>query len=206
MKVINGLSLKPNHKYFLECAKIHSKEIPGGFLPTLGLDFLSSLYEVFSKSKYSFLLLAIEDGRVVGFIAISLHTKEFFRQYLKTKIFKNLHQIPIVTFGKIFFIKSLEVFKYLFSNKTSSETFISNSEVFNFCVDGCVQGKGVGQFLFLNAVDRLRMKRIKTLKIVTGQSQIDAQKFYYKSGAILSHKIIVHDDEESVVFKYQING
>ena len=26
-----------------------------------------------------------------------------------------------------------------------------------------------------------------------------------KSGAILSHKIMVHDDEESFVYKYQIN-
>ena len=59
MEIINGESLKPRHKYFLECAKIHSKEIPEGFLPTLGLDFLSSLYEVFSKSKYSFLLFTI---------------------------------------------------------------------------------------------------------------------------------------------------
>ena len=59
MKIINGKSLKPNHKYFLECAKIHSKEIPKGFLPTLGLDFLSSLYEIFSKSKYSFNNLGI---------------------------------------------------------------------------------------------------------------------------------------------------
>ena len=96
------------------------------------------------------------------------------------------------------------MFKYPFLRESNNEIFISNSEIFNFCVDRRAQGKGVGQLLFLNAVDQLKRNKIKTLKIVTGQSQIGAQKFYYKSGAILSHKIMIHDDEQSMVFKYQI--
>ena len=206
MKVINGFSLKTKHKYFLECATIHSKEIPNGFLPTLGLNFLSSLYEVFSKSKHSFLLLAIEDDKVIGFIAISLHTKFFFKQYLKTKLFKSLYKIPIVIFGKVFFIKSLNVFKYFFSNKRDGEIFISNSEIFNFCISSLYQGRGTGQLLFLSAVEQLKVHNIKILKIVTGQSQKSAQNFYYKIGATPSHKIIIHNGKESVVFKYKING
>ena len=205
MEIVNGSTLSSKHIFYTQCSEIHSKQIPNGFLPTLGLRFLSSLYEAFSKSKYSFLLLAIEDGRVVGFIAISLHTRDFFKQYFKTKIFWDLHRIPIKTFGKVFFMKSFEVLKYPFSKKTSSESFISNTEIFNFCVDGSVQGKGVGQLLFLNAIEQLKKKKIKTIKIVTGQSQIGAQRFYDKSGAMLSHKIMVHDDEESFVYKYQIN-
>ena len=149
--------------------------------------------------------MAIEDGRVVGFIAISIHTKEFFKQFLKTKVFSNLHLIPFATFGKIFFIKSLEVLKYPFSNKITNKIFISNSEIFNFCVDGCQQGQGVGKLLFSKAIKQLEASQIKTLKIVTGQMQVNAQRFYYKSGATLSHRIMIHKGEESMVFKYKIN-
>ena len=66
------------------------------------------------------------------------------------------------------------------------------------------QGKGVGQALFINAMEQLKDNQIRIVKIVTGQSQESAQNFYFKSGAILSHKIKVHNNEESFVFKYQI--
>jgi len=206
MEIINGESLKPRHKYFLECAKIHSKEIPEGFLPTLGVNFLSSLYEAFSKSKHSFLLLAIKDSRVVGFIAVSLHTKLFFKQYLWTQSYKNFYKIPISVFGKVFIKKIVEVLRYPFEENIKEHDFVSNSEVFNFCVDVSVQGQGIGKLLFSKAVDQLDNSKVRVLKIVTGQKQIGAQKFYYRSGAILSHKIIVHKGEESMVFKYKVNG
>ena len=205
MNIINGSTLSSNHKYFTQCSEIHSREIPNGFLPTLGLKFLSSLYEQFSKSKYSFLLLAIEDDRVVGFIVISLHTKSFFINYLKSKIIWDLYRIPIKIFGKVFFMKSLEVLKYPFSKKSSNEDFISNTEIFNFCVDSRFQSKGVGQLLFYHAIKELNKNKIKIIKIVTGKSQLGAQRFYEKSGAILSHKIRIHDGEYSVVYKYLIN-
>ena len=206
MIIVNGKSLKPSHEYFLECAKIHSKEIPSGFLPTLGLSFLSSLYEFFSKSKYSLLLLAVEDSKVVGFIVISLHTKLFFKQYLWTQSYKNFYKIPFSIFGKMFIVKTIEVLKYPFKSKKTKADFVSNSEIFNFCVDSSVQGRGVGQLLFSKAVDELKSSKVKVLKIVTGQKQISAQKFYYKSGATFSHKVMVHKGEESMVFKYEING
>jgi len=206
MIMVNGKSLKKSHEYFLECAKIHSKEIPSGFLPTLGLSFLSSLYEFFSKSKYSFLLMAVEDSKVKGFIVISLNTKLFFKQYLFTQSYKNFHKIPFSIFGKIFILKTIEVLKYPFKSKKIKTDFVSNSEIFNFCVDSSVQGRGVGQSLFSKAVNELENNKVKVLKIVTGYNQISAQKFYYKSGATFSHKVIVHKGEESMVFKYEING
>ena len=71
MNIINACSLSADHSYFKQCSEIHSKEIPNGFLPTLGIDFLSRLYDSFSKSKHSFLLLAIEQNKVLGFILLS---------------------------------------------------------------------------------------------------------------------------------------
>ena len=207
MIIVNGKSLKQKHNYFLECAKIHSKEIPNGFLPTLGLSFLSSLYEFFSKSKYSFLLIAIENSKVIGFIAISLHTKLFFKQYLWTQSYKNLHNIFPSIFGKIFILKTVELLKYPFKNKSNIEkkNFVSNSEIFNFCVDSSVQRRGVGQLLFSKAVEKLDSNNVKILKIVTGENQISAEKFYHKSGAIFLHDFMVHEGIKSKVFKYKIS-
>ena len=96
--------------------------------------------------------------------------------------------------------------KYPFKSKKIKTNFVSNTEIFNFCVDSSVQGQGVGQLLFSKAVNELENNRVKVLKIVTGYNQISAQKFYYKSGATFSHKVMVHKGEESMVFKYKING
>lgn len=205
VELVCGTSLDNNHKYFLECAKIHSDVIPTGFLPKLGLDFLSSLYRGFSTSKYSFLVLAVENSRVVGFMAVSLNTKTFFKQYLLTQAFKDIFRIPISIFGKVFLGKVLEVLKYPFYDKANQDHFVSNSEIFNFCVIKGMQGRGVGQLLFSDAVIRLGDNGVDILKIVTGQSQVGAQRFYYKCGARLSHKIMVHQGEESLVFKYNLS-
>jgi len=204
LDIVDSRQLDKSHKFFYECAKIHSQEIPDGFLPTLGLNFLSSLYNSFSKSKYSFLLLAVEDDKVVGFIAISIHTKNFFKWYIASESYKNLFRIPLSILSGVFFKKVIEVFKYPFSKKTIDKEFISDSEIFNFCVDSSLQGKGVGKLLFSKALDYLKDYKIQSIKIVTGSKQIAAQNFYYKSGAMLSHKIKVHDDEESLVFLYQL--
>ena len=205
MIIVNGRSLRQDHEYFLECAKIHYKEIPNGFLPSLGIPFLSSLYQFFSKSKYSSLLIAVENYTVVGFIAISLNTKLLFKEYLWKESYKNLHKILISKLGIITILKIIEVLKYPFKSKKKKNDFISNSEILNFCVVSSMQGRGVGQLLFSEAVKELDNNKIKILKIVTGQNQISAQKFYDKCGAIFSHKIVIHDKKYSDVYKYKIN-
>ena len=200
MEIISGKNLPSGHIFFRECAYLHRKEIPDGFLPKLGLGFLSGMYEFFSISKHSFLFLAIEDSKVLGFIAVSLNTKLFYKHYLVRHSFKDFYKIPFAVLGKTFLKNVLEVLRYPFNKKSLVEEFQSKSEIFNFCVDGSAQGKGVGQKLFSAS------NEIDLIKIVTGNRQVGAQNFYRKSGAEFSHKITVHEGEDSLVFKYVING
>ena len=205
MKTINASILEKNHKFFMECARIHINEIPGGFLPTLGARFLSKLYEVIAKSKHSFLILAEENSKVVGFIAISIHTKRFYINFFWLDSYKTLRYIPLSKIGTSIFKKMIETLKYPFSQEKSQKNdYISDSEIFNFCVDSSLQGRGVGQLLFNNAINKLKEFKVQKIKIVTGSLQNKAQKFYLKSGARFVYKTSIHKGEESIVYEYLI--
>ncbi len=204
VKIVDSESLDNDHNYFNECAVIHTSVIPDGFLPTLGINFLASLYKAFSISKHSFLLLAIENGKVLGFIAVSLNTNMFFKWYIVRHMYKSIYRVPLKVLGRTFLVKVFELLSYPFSKKNINEEFISNSEVFNFCVDQGAQGLGVGQLLFSNAVAVLNNYKVEYLKIVTGSNQKGAQNFYYKVGAILFYNTEIHGNEDSLVFSYKI--
>jgi GNAT superfamily N-acetyltransferase len=204
IRIIDGQSPEVKYLDYQECAYIHSNLIPNGFLPSLGINFLAGLYESFSISKHSFLMLAIENEKVLGFIAVSFNTNKFFKWYIATQIYKHVFKIPFKILGKTFFKKILDLLTYPYKNKSSSEGFISNSEIFNFCVTKEIQGKGVGKLLFSNAVSRLENQNIETLKIVTGGDQKTAHNFYNKVGAILSGETTIHDSENSLVFSYKM--
>ena len=50
-------------------AGLHASRITEGFLPTLGAPFLARLYRRIIRDPGSFLIVAVEDGRVVGMCA-----------------------------------------------------------------------------------------------------------------------------------------
>jgi len=189
-----------SHPFYLQCAEIHQKEIPNGFLSKLGLNFLASLYYSFSRSQHSFLMLAVENNEVVGFIVISINTKKFFTWYLMSEFLMNFYKIPILRLGSLFFNNSYDILKYPFTKEKETESFVSNSEIFNFCVHRSFQDRGLGTILFNSAIERLKSFNVKRLKIVTGKEQEKAQKFYKKNGANFLHMITVHEEEKSMVF------
>ena len=59
-----------------QVAQLHVDGIPSGFVSSLGVDFVTALYEAIAQSETSFGLVAEEDGKVVGFIAFTTNLKK----------------------------------------------------------------------------------------------------------------------------------
>jgi len=62
--------------------QLHAEQITGGFLAFLGSGFLTRLYRRVCRSSSSFLLVAEEGGRVVGFVAGSADVPGLYRAFL----------------------------------------------------------------------------------------------------------------------------
>src|SRR5438105_13458477 len=67
---------------FAELARLHSEEISGGFLTSLGTPLLANLYRAIGRSTHAFILVATLDGRVVGFLCGSTDTPKVYRHVL----------------------------------------------------------------------------------------------------------------------------
>ena len=54
----------------MQVAELHVQMIPYGFLSSMGVPFLSLLYECIDKSKNNFLNISLnKDGNVIGFVS-----------------------------------------------------------------------------------------------------------------------------------------
>ena len=187
--------------FYKEIASIHKSEISEGFLSTLGISFLAKMYQSLSLSPYSFLIIAQENTRVVGFICGGINTGKTMKRFFFTQGIFVLPQIMIKMLSFKTIKKILETLSY---PGQKANTNLPKAEIFNFCVSNEVQGKGIGKKLFFSLCERYRQLGIDKIKIVTGENQKKAQFFYEKLSAHKIGEIEVHKGSKSLIYTYTI--
>lgn len=188
---------------FQRLAELHLESITDGFLTSLGDRFLRAMYAAIAKSAYADLLVAREEGRIVGFICSSSSLSRVYRDF-------------VISAGPgVWLVMATRVLRFSTFRRIVETAFYPVSrgadhagdvEVLNFCVDVDQRGRGVGQQLFSALVASLSVRGAQTLKIVTGASQDSAQRFYQSAGATLVGETEVHQGEPSLVFAYPLQA
>jgi len=187
-----------------DVAALHRQEIDGGFISSLNPKFLESIYRSIARSNQAFLLAATdaETGKLLGFICGSSNTKSTLMQvFLQSGagLFFSLlpNAFSFRTIGKM-----LETARYA---NTGASAALPRAEILNFCVDGRMQGRGIGRLLFTALCTEFRRRGVATIKIVTGESQTGAQRFYEAVNARRAGNLQIHENSKSVVFLYDIS-
>ncbi|MGO9339983.1 MAG: GNAT family N-acetyltransferase [Terracidiphilus sp.] len=190
--------------FWCEVAALHRREIHGGFISSLNPKFLQSIYKSIARSDNAFLLAACETEteRVHGFICGSTNTKSVLIQVLlRSGVGLIVSLLPNV-FSLRTVRKLFETARY--AGAGASEA-LPRAEILNFCVDRQVQRRGMGRLLFAALRAEFRQRGVQTIKIVTGESQIGAQRFYDAVNARRAGNLEIHDNSKSVVFLYDIS-
>jgi ribosomal protein S18 acetylase RimI-like enzyme len=186
---------------FRQIASIHKAEIKEGFLSTLGLSFLSLLYKSLSNSSYSFLIFAEEEGEIIGFICGGIDTNKVMKQFIMRY---GIFVIPKLISNFFSLRKIKRILETLFYPVQKVNYNLPKPEILNFCVSNEFQRKGVGKKLFYALIDRFRQIGIDQIKIVTGENQKKAQKFYESLSANKVAEIEVHKGIKSSIYTYSI--
>lgn len=185
----------------LDCANIHIAEIPDGFLPTFGKRFLFHLYDYLASNERSFLVAAVRDGSVLGFICGTYGVGGIYKGFA-------LRKGLIVGFSVLWNIARKRALKRVVETLTypagEDDGRLPGSEILNFCVDSDTQGAGIGSLLFDALCSEYRDRGIAAIRIVTGSDQISAQRFYEKRGARHVSQTQVHEGHDSLVFVYHL--
>jgi ribosomal protein S18 acetylase RimI-like enzyme len=209
MKINNGEEVKiykvcrtMGNDVFGECARIHCEEIKGGFLPSLGVRFLSGMYDFIANNPKTFLYVAIDGAQVIGFICGSVNNGSILKQFVFAK---GLSLAPILL-SKLIRPRILrKVWETLRYTSGSHNLDLPMSEVLNFCVSSSQQGKGVGGKLFSELCKEFKNRDVRAIRIITGSEQKSAQGFYDKLGAKKVGELEVHAGVSSIAYMYDLD-
>lgn len=201
-KISNGVNVYLATKNdALQIAKIHQQEIDQGFLSQLGIKFLSKLYKVMVISPNSFVVVAKENDRIVGFISGCTNVNKFYRDFLKKYFFHAFFILLPKIFKLSILKKILETLKYL---RQKEEKKLPETELLTIAILKKFQGQDIIQKIFEKFISELKKRKIKQFKVVVGENLSRAIGFYEKMGFKFFSLKSIHKKQPSRIYIYNL--
>lgn len=182
-------------------AQLHLENIHLGFLSSLGLPFLTLLYQAIDEEPSSVLIVAERDGAIVGFVAGAVGMRPIYRRMLKRwpRLFLALW-LPALKPASAW--RMLETLRHVLTGGARSEGHadLPDAELLSIAVDPAHRGRQVAQSLFQQLREHFLAKGIARFRIVVGAELGPAHRFYRNLGAVPVSEIEVHRGARSTVY------
>lgn len=173
-------------------ARLHATRIEEGFLSSLGTGFLQRLYRRVLRSADGFVLVAVVDDRVVGFVAGVLDVGRLYRSFLvRDGVVAGVTAAPRLARS---WRRVLETLRY-----PAGDDDLPDAEILAVAVDAAASGHGVGGRLVRDALDEFARRGTTTAKVVAGADNEAALALYARSGFVTRRQISVHEGTPSEV-------
>ena len=178
-------------------ARLHCDYINQGFLATLGVPFLTLLYEAIDKDSESVLLVERVDLSVVGFVTGTRGLGRIYKQLL-LKPLRLIYSLKscILSLSKMY--KIIEVLLISKGNNISAD--LPKQELLSIVVNPAYQGGGHAENLFKALCSHFREEGASSFSIVVGSNLDRAHAFYTKMGSIPVKEVQLHKGADSVVY------
>jgi ribosomal protein S18 acetylase RimI-like enzyme len=175
-------------------AALHAQRITEGFLPTLGPAFLSRLYRRIVRDPGSFLVVALDDGRVIGMAACTEDLSALYRAFVvRDGVLAGLRSAPRI-------LRSLpRVVETLRYPGAEDAAELPDAEVLAVAVDAGHSGRGVGRAVLDAALAEFDRRATGAVKVVAGGDNEAALALYRGAGFVDAARLEVHAGTESVV-------
>lgn len=166
--------------YIKNIAELHKRAFPSFFLTQLGVPFLKTLYTGYMEDKDSGIIVAEEEGRLVGFIAYSNDYPRFYKGLIKN------HLIKFAVCSASAAIHHPSFFKRLFDAFKKSESVVKKEryvELASICIDPEIENKGLGSALIDYLKGLVDFDTYAYINLETDADRNDSvNKFYLKNG------------------------
>lgn len=179
-------------------AQIHIEAIGIGFISSLGLNFVRTLYREIGNSKVGFVYVADENSKVVGFIAGAMDVSKLYKEIVLKKGF--LFIMPLIKYFFRFAIlkRIAETLFYPYRVKND----YCKAEILAVGVKKEHRGKGIGRNLMEAVIEEFRRRGIKEVKALTYNKDETSNQYYLNQGFKLIGEIRHHENYLNI---YQIN-
>jgi len=201
--VVSGQDL--SRALISQVAAIHHSELSGGFLSSLGLPVLETIFLFARDSRHGDLIAALDQAneRVAGFVLGSIDPGQFFREFLKSRFFAALRVFAPRLLSVRRLRRAAETLLYPHKRPRIA---LPQAELFDLAVSREYQRKGCGQAIFRAFVEVMRARGISRFRISSGEGLAGAHAFYESMGASKAGEFELHRGEKTLVYVYRIHN
>lgn len=200
MAVIRELD-KATKDYVKTIAELHKRAFPAFFLTQLGVPFLTTLYTGYLEDADSGIIVAEDDGKLLGFIAYSNDYPRFYKGLIKHHLVK----FAFCSFGAA--IRHPSFIKRLLGAFKKSELVVKTEkyvELASICVDPTIESKGVGSAMIDYLKDIVDFGTYAYINLETDADENDGvNKFYVKNGFELSRQYTTAEGRKMNEYRFR---
>ncbi len=186
---------RPRAGDFRCIARLHSESITEGFLSTLGVPFLASLYEGIGAAPVSGLVVARSGSDVLGFAAYTANLPKCYRWVLAHR-FVPIAVALLPRFVKVSeYRKMFETLVYplrLGREKGRNGSLRPRAELLSLAVSDQARGCGIGKRLIIEVDSRFKALGIAEYHVVTYALDERSNGFYVRCGFRLVRSFTNH--------------
>lgn len=184
---------------YRQIASLHATCINEGFLSSLGVGFLSLLYESIDAERSSVLFVEESDDRVVGFVAGAIGMGPIYKQLLR----RWPRLLAALTSALLSPTKLWRIVELLaLSTSHTPIPGMPRAELLSIAVDPSSRRKGHAERLYRRLIQHFADNGVDSFRIVVGEALHSAQRFYTRMGAQIIGEIEVHSGQTSRVYKH----
>jgi ribosomal protein S18 acetylase RimI-like enzyme len=172
-----------------QVAELHISGIHTGFISSLGLDFVTALYEAIAMSQFCFGLVIEKGDRVAGFIAF---TTDINKLYLSLILKRGLRFVLLLA-GKLFSFRRIRrMLETIFYPSRVSKMDTPRAELLSVVVAPEEQGKGLSRILACEELAECKRRGIDKVKVLVGANNERANSLYRRCGFELVGQVENH--------------
>ncbi len=177
-------------------AEMHIKGIRTGFISTLGIKFLTAVYQSIATSKNGFGIVALRDDKIIGFAAFSADTSALYMDIFLKKGFR----FATLLAGRLFSYRQIRNIAetILYPVRTKKESLQVQGELLSTVVVEEERGKGISQAILREGFEICRKKQIEKIKILVAADNKPANRLYEKCGFTLLCQIYNHGIKSNI--------
>ena len=172
-----------------QVAALHIQCISTGFISSMGIDFVTSLYDAIVKSKSSLGVVAVRNGKVIGFVAFTTNLNKLYKSIIRRKGLK----FALLLAGNVLSLRRIKkIFETLSYPARIKKMNLPSAELLSIAVAPEEQRKGLAGQLIEKGLRLYRKTGVDKVKVLVGADNKAGNKLYLKTGFELIGQIVNH--------------
>jgi len=172
-----------------QVAALHIQCISTGFISSMGIDFVTSLYDAIVKSKSSLGVVAVRNEKVIGFVSFTTNLNKLYKSLIRRKGLK----FALLLAGNVLSLRRIKkIFETLSYPARIKKMNLPSAELLSIAVAPEERRKGLAGQLIEKGLRLYRKTGVDKVKVLIGADNKAGNKLYLKSGFELIGQIVSH--------------